>query len=82
MIEVQAPANFDRPPIIELDLPVMHVGIEPDIQDNIELKEALLQFSQLFLYIGELGLIVMPVISVIFLSVGDFTTVSQKRTKF
>lgn len=59
LIEVQSPTNFDHPPIIKPDLPVMHVGIKSDVQDNIEIEETLLQLTELLLDISKLGLIVI-----------------------
>jgi hypothetical protein len=49
LIEVQAPTNLDYPAMIEPDLPIMHVEVAPDIQDDIEFKEALLQLTQFVL---------------------------------
>jgi hypothetical protein len=37
----------------------MHIGITPDIEDDIEFKETLLQFTQLVLYISKLSPIVV-----------------------
>jgi hypothetical protein len=43
--------------IIQPDFPIMHIGIESNIQDHIKLKETLLQFAEFILYIRLLGFV-------------------------
>src|SRR2546430_4632712 len=59
LIEVQSPANLDYPAMIKLDLPVVHIGMKPDVQHDIEFEETLLQLAELVLEVSQLGLIII-----------------------
>ena len=52
LIEVQPAADLDHPAVVQPDLAVVQVGIQFDVQDYVQIKEALLQFAELVLDLG------------------------------